>query len=257
MMNATLSTGRLVCVLACCGALLLAGVVQTASATGITDDYLLSQLLGPSPEVPEIVIGNKRFFNFRAYSSVGDNPVNEADILVSVHPDPPAGEVGLLFRSESFSVIDGETQDTHFEFDVQMIGPGWLSDNTLDFVAMAIGPGAEAGIIETVMDDFDFGLASKQVMVTGDGINIISDHQDFPPPGASLIHVAKDVRLMVREENGETGIPASVGQSFAEISSFSQTFSMYMAPEPESLGLSLTGLMCLLGVRTARRRRRN
>jgi len=229
-------------------ALLLAVVAFTAIFATETNvsAALLSDLLGGD----DITVGPLRFFNFGGYSSVrtpsgsGINPAN-----ISVVPDgaPPAGELGLLFQTPTMVVTPGQTLDTRFFFDVEYVGDGLITDNTLRFTASQLNDGM-AYAIETVTDPTDDNnatatLATKMVIVSND-FNQVVDHRDFTR-GSYIIHVEKDIALF----GGEGGVAA--------ISDFSQTFSFgHTVPEPSTWGMFGLGLAGLVGWGWRRSRRK-
>lgn len=213
---------------------------------------------GPAMAIPlsdllagdDIIIGDKRFYDFSGYASSGTgiDGVDPATINVLEHPNPPNGEVGLFFQRPMF-VENGQILDVHFEFFVEFVNPQpgmLLSDNTLEFTASQSGNGV-AIIGENVLSvaDDPIVLAIKQVVVSS-GNNVLLDHQDFTE-NVPRIHVVKDIGLI----SGQGGT--------AFISDFSQTFSMtnpiIVVPEPTSL-LLLLGCVGMFAARPRRMRRR-
>ncbi|MCE9545803.1 MAG: PEP-CTERM sorting domain-containing protein [Planctomycetia bacterium] len=221
-------------------------VVIACSAVGQSHAALLSDLLSGD----ELTFGELRFFNFASYSSVGfggKSPVAASDISVVIDPAPPVGELGLLFQSAKWTVFSGQSLDTRFTFDVEYVGDGFLTDNTLRFTAGHRNDGV-ADIIETVTDpnNGDALLADKLVIVGGNaGPGDTVDHKEFAYP-VKVAHIAKDIALDGGVREG----------SFASISDFSQTFSFttVSTPEPSTFALAGIGLASLGWVGWRRRR---
>jgi hypothetical protein len=207
---------------------------------------LLSDLLSGG----DITVGPLRFYNFGGYSSEktpSGSGINPANISVVPDPSPPAGELGLLFHTPTMAVTPGQTLDTRFFFDVEYVGEGLITDNSLRFTASQVNDGM-AYVIETVTDPDDEDnetatLATKMVIVSSD-FNQVVDHRDFTR-GSQIIHIEKDVALF----GGEAGAAA--------ISDFSQTFSFEGShvPEPSTWALFGLGLVGLTGWGWRRSRR--
>jgi len=190
---------------------------------------------------------SKVFNNFVLSGSGGTNLLNPADISVSISPNPPTGEVGLLFQISSGGGLGvalgaGETADLGFSFEVHCIGC-LLHDNTLLITGFSLGDGS-VNLSEQVLDlnnNLD-ELANKLVFFNQDGSNS-SDHKVFLSDSTDIL-IHKDLAI-----NGGTG------ETFAFVSDFSQTFSQTAVPGPATLLLIGAGLVAV-GVIGRKRRNR-
>ncbi len=211
------------------------GVWNSAQASPVTT--LADLLAGGS-----ITVGDKQFFNFHEYSSVGFGgalPVSPSDI--AVFPYTGSGEIGLDFQSAKFHASVGQSQDTKFEFWVQVLDPGMvLSDATMTMTAAASGD-ASGHIAEVIRTDEEQlgGIQMGSLLVTtANGYA----HTDLIPQ-ATLAHVAKDVAV----DGG------SIEGSDVLISDFTQSFSQSTAvPLP---GAGCIGMVLLGGLAVWKSRR--
>lgn len=196
----------------------LALSTQTARAA------LLSDLLSGD----SLVVGDKIFFNFANFSSVGfggaDAPDADEISVVGAAGTP----FGLLFQSAKWNVDAGESMDTFFSFDVAVLNPA----NQITAISGALQgfsttPDGEIHLDETVVtadanEDFlaSLGLDSPG---TPSGTAVL-------PGGFSVIRVFKDLAL-----EGNNGA--------ASASAFTQRFTQTVIPEPASVALMGTGLV--------------
>ena len=219
-------------------------VVAPASSQATT---LLDLFSGDSITIDEGGGVSKVFNNFVLSGSGGTNLLNPADISVSISPNPPTGEVGLLFTISSGGEFGAElgagiTADLGFSFEVHCIGC-LLHDNTLLISGSSSGDGLVI-LSEQVLDLTTLGnLANKLVFFTSD-LSFPLDHQVFSSDSTDII-IFKGLSI-----DGGTG-----DSSLAFVSDFSQTFSQTAVPGPATLLLIGAGLVAV-GVIGRKRRNR-
>ncbi len=211
----------------------LGGLVGIIAAVFLAESQALASLTMADLLVPgaSITVGDKQFFNFHDYNSVGFNgalAVSASDIAVL--PYTNGGEIGLDFQSAKFHASVGQSQDTQFEFWVQVMDPGmYLSDATMTMTAAASGDasGHIAEVIRTNEEQLGGIQMGSLLVTTANGYA----HTDLIPQ-ATLAHVSKDVAV-----DGGT-----IEGSDVLISDFTQSFSQVPEPGIGLLVLTLAGL---------------
>ena len=208
----------------------LAAVVLMPSRAGASVMTMADLLSGAS-----IQSGDKLFYGFSDYSSNASGGATSVDpATIHVLPTLQGNEWGLLFQSAYFYAGSGQSQDTHFDFLMQVTDPTRLAtDNSMQMTSGVHGSGSRATIAEDIWD------LSDNTLLAQDSVNVLStggngyDHEVFLYP-VDEIHVSKDIALV-----GGAGVG-----SYAFISDLSQTFSQ--TPEPGTLALLGLGALGFL-----------
>ena len=218
---------------------LIAACTAFASASSIdmsASASLESLLGGGSLSIGSITIDN--FANIET-ANAGSGTVTPVDpSTVGVTAEICDGELELTFGDASgglggfvASASDGGTYDYLVSFDIS--GTSGISNASLTQLAGGAGP-SFANITETIL--FPGGAAGLN---TDEGTPFDSAALGGNP---GSISVAKDILLQ------------SFAGSSAQISQFSQTYSL--VPEPSAIGLGFLGMIGALG-RSRRRRRQS
>lgn len=209
--------------------LVLLAAAPAARAANLS--YSLQDLLNGQ----NVQVGPMTFSNFSRFSSVsyGGRQVDPNQVTVTV--TNANGELGLAFTSNGqFQLRQGQTQLTHFEFDVVTNPPDHVGGTTLTFSPGGGGNGAAgaASIIDRVS-----GLPGGLMVTTLRGTTWT--HRDLPFP-VTFVHVARDVVLDGRDGD-------------VSVDGFAQTFQE--APEPSTAALLGLGLLGLAGAGWRRARK--
>jgi hypothetical protein len=204
------------------------------SANSVLATPLLDLLQGG-----EIIVGDKRFFNFRDFVSTAEGaiPTIANPARIEVDPIIVGDELGLRFSSELFRssgpagfLEPTGHQTTEFSYDVEVIGAQSIIGNSLSYVTDIPGIRGITRVTETVSSLAPLAvIADTEVFTEQFDLNfdqLLMDQDTFAPQTQLTIH-----NLIYLEDAGPI------------ISEFSQTFTQTQAvPEPATLLLLGTGL---------------
>jgi len=219
----------------------------SSASSALAAPVLLSDLLAGG----EIVVGDKRFFNFRDFVStaVGSVPLTADPSGIEVDPILAGAELGLRFSSDMWRSSGRAglfeptgSQTTEFSYDVQVLGLQVVIGDSLSYETDIPGISGVSHVSETVRSLPSLSvIANTDVDTTKFDFNfsqLLSDSDAFAPQ--TLISIHNRISL---EDAG------------ASISEFSQTFQQRPVPEPTALLLLGTGLAAAGWSRHRRHRR--